>query len=45
MGGEAGDPSPSAFRLKVHVLVEKPLDLDFAALLALPQVTLPLDVH
>jgi DMSO/TMAO reductase YedYZ molybdopterin-dependent catalytic subunit len=45
MGGEAGDPSPSAFRLKVHGLVEKPLDLDFAALLALPQVTLPLDVH
>ena len=45
MGGEEGDPSPSAFRLKVHGLVEHPFELDFAALLALPQVTLLADVH
>jgi len=45
MGGEEGDPSPGAFRLRVHGLVEQPLDLDFAALLALPQTTLSADVH
>lgn len=45
MGGEPGDPSPGAFRLRVHGLVERELQLDFAGLLALPQVTLALDVH
>jgi DMSO/TMAO reductase YedYZ molybdopterin-dependent catalytic subunit len=45
MGGDEGDPSPGAFRLHVHGLVEKPYELDFAALLAMPQVTLPADVH
>lgn len=45
MGGEEGDPSPGAFRLKVHGLVERPLDLGFSDLLALPQVTVALDVH
>ncbi len=45
MGGDAGDPSPKSFRLKVHGEVESPLDLDFAALLALPQTELTCDVH
>jgi len=45
MGGEEGDPSPRNFRLKVHGLVERALDLDFAALLALPQIDLQCDVH
>lgn len=45
MGGEEGDPSPSAFRLRVHGLVEHELRLGFDELLALPQVTLPVDVH
>jgi DMSO/TMAO reductase YedYZ molybdopterin-dependent catalytic subunit len=45
MGGDPGDPSPSAFRLRVHGEVERPLDLDFAALLALPQSELTCDVH
>jgi DMSO/TMAO reductase YedYZ molybdopterin-dependent catalytic subunit len=45
MGGEPGDPSPSAFRLRVHGDVESPLDLDFAALLAAPQTDLACDVH
>jgi DMSO/TMAO reductase YedYZ molybdopterin-dependent catalytic subunit len=45
MGGEEGNPSPGAFRLTVHGLVEHPLELTFADLLALPQVTLAADVH
>ena len=45
MGGEPGDPSPGAFRLRVYGEVESPLDLDFAALLALPQVEQTCDVH
>jgi DMSO/TMAO reductase YedYZ molybdopterin-dependent catalytic subunit len=45
MGGEPGDPSPSAFRLRVHGDCDNPLNLDFAALLALPQTEQSCDVH
>ena len=45
MGGTPGDPSPGAFRLQVHGEVRKPLVIDFAQLLALPQVDLTCDVH
>ena len=45
MGGEPGEPSPGKFRLKVHGEVEAPFELDFAGLLAMPQVELALDVH
>lgn len=45
MGGDAGDPSPGGFRLKVHGEVETPLTLDFAALMKMPQADLALDVH
>lgn len=45
MGGTEGDPSPGAFRLKVHGEVESPFTLDFAALLAMPQVEQVCDVH
>jgi DMSO/TMAO reductase YedYZ molybdopterin-dependent catalytic subunit len=45
MGGQEGDPSPGAFRLKVHGEVDAPYELDFAGLLAMPQVTQTCDVH
>jgi len=45
MGGEPGDPSASAFRLRVHGDVENPFELDFAGLLALPQTDQSCDVH
>jgi DMSO/TMAO reductase YedYZ molybdopterin-dependent catalytic subunit len=45
MGGSPGDPSPGAFRLRVHGEVKKELVLDFAQLLALPQVEQTCDVH
>ncbi len=45
MGGEEGDGDVRTFRLKVHGLVKTPLDLDYAALLKLPQVTKTADVH
>ena len=45
MGGEEGDPSPSAFKLKVHGAVDNPFELDFAGLLAMPQVNQTCDVH
>jgi DMSO/TMAO reductase YedYZ molybdopterin-dependent catalytic subunit len=45
MGGDAGDPSPGKFRLRVHGEVESPFTLDFAGLLAMPQQNLALDVH
>lgn len=45
MGGDPGDPSPSAFRLKVHGLVEKPFEVDFDQLLGLPQTETKVDVH
>lgn len=45
MGGEPGDPSPGAYRLRVHGEVEAPFELSFADLLAVPQTELSLDVH
>ncbi len=45
MGGEPGDPSLAKFRLKVYGEVESPFELDFAALLALPQTEQHCDVH
>ncbi|HEY8946467.1 MAG TPA: molybdopterin-dependent oxidoreductase [Polyangiaceae bacterium] len=45
MGGEPGDPSPSRFRLRVHGDVERPFDIPFAELVAMPQVERALDVH
>jgi DMSO/TMAO reductase YedYZ molybdopterin-dependent catalytic subunit len=45
MGGEPGDPSPGAYRLRVHGAVEAPFELGFSELLALPQAELALDVH
>jgi DMSO/TMAO reductase YedYZ molybdopterin-dependent catalytic subunit len=45
MGGVPGDPSPSAFRLRVHGEVEHELTLTFAELLALPQTEQLSDVH
>jgi len=45
MGGDPGDPSPGNFRLKVHGEVDNPLDVDFAALLAMPQTDQTCDVH
>jgi DMSO/TMAO reductase YedYZ molybdopterin-dependent catalytic subunit len=45
MGGEQGDPSPGAFRLKVSGEVEQPFTIDFAELLHMPQVEQTCDVH
>jgi DMSO/TMAO reductase YedYZ molybdopterin-dependent catalytic subunit len=45
MGGDEGDGDPRKFRLRVHGLVGKPFELDYAALLKLPQVTKRADVH
>lgn len=45
MGGEQGDPSPGNFRLKVYGEVESPYTLDFAGLLAMPQIDQVCDVH
>ena len=45
MGGEEGDPSPANFRLEVHGEVDNPFTLDFAGLLAMPQVDQACDVH
>jgi DMSO/TMAO reductase YedYZ molybdopterin-dependent catalytic subunit len=45
MGGEEGDPSPSAFRLKIYGEVEAPFEVDFAELLKMPQVDQTCDVH
>jgi DMSO/TMAO reductase YedYZ molybdopterin-dependent catalytic subunit len=45
MGGSQGDPSKSAYRLRVYGAVDEPFELDFAQLLELPQVDLDLDVH
>lgn len=45
MGGEEGDGTARSFRLEVHGLVERPTELDFAALLALPQIDQVCDVH
>ncbi len=45
MGGEEGDGEPRNFKLSVHGLCKKPFELDYKALLALPQVTKSGDVH
>jgi DMSO/TMAO reductase YedYZ molybdopterin-dependent catalytic subunit len=45
MGGEPGEPSPGKFRLKVHGEVQAAYELDFAALMAMAQVELAVDVH
>jgi DMSO/TMAO reductase YedYZ molybdopterin-dependent catalytic subunit len=45
MGGDPGDPSRANFSLKVHGEVERPLALDFAALMALGATTVRSDVH
>ena len=45
MGGQEGDPSPGAFKLKVHGEVDNPFELDFAGLLAMPQINQTCDVH
>jgi DMSO/TMAO reductase YedYZ molybdopterin-dependent catalytic subunit len=45
MGGEAGDPDVSHFRLRVHGEVEAPFELGFSEFLALPQVEERADVH
>jgi len=45
MGGLAGDARLSEFRLKIYGEVERPLELSFAELLALPQSDVVEDVH
>jgi len=45
MGGDPGNPRPKDFRLKVHGLVGKPIELDYEQLLALPQTEIEADVH
>lgn len=45
MGGQEGDPQPSAFRLRVHGAVKKPLEIDYAELLRLPRTEQRCDVH
>ena len=45
MGGDEGDGDVKTFRLKVHGAVKKPFEVDYAALLKLPQVEKEADVH
>jgi DMSO/TMAO reductase YedYZ molybdopterin-dependent catalytic subunit len=45
MGGAEGDGQARTFRLRVHGMVKTPFELDYAALLALPQVERAVDVH
>ncbi|HKP60728.1 MAG TPA: molybdopterin-dependent oxidoreductase, partial [Polyangiales bacterium] len=45
MGGRQGDPSPGKLTLRVHGEVAAPFELDFAALLRMPQVDQTCDVH
>jgi DMSO/TMAO reductase YedYZ molybdopterin-dependent catalytic subunit len=45
MGGEEGDPSPGNFRLSISGEVESPYTIDFAELLAMPQIDQTCDVH
>ncbi len=45
MGGDPGDPSPSAFRLNVHGEVDTPMTVDFTALTAMPATDQTCDVH
>jgi DMSO/TMAO reductase YedYZ molybdopterin-dependent catalytic subunit len=45
MGGQPGEPSARSFRLRVHGLVNKPMELTYDELLALPQTEQASDVH
>lgn len=45
MGGQEGDGDIRTFKLKVHGLVKRPFEIDYAGLLKLPQVTKEADVH
>ena len=45
MGGQAGDPRPKSFRLRIHGEVDSPVELDFEELLALDQTETAADVH
>ncbi len=45
MGGDAGDPDPARWSLRVYGEVRKPLRLDYADLLSMPQSEDPADVH
>jgi DMSO/TMAO reductase YedYZ molybdopterin-dependent catalytic subunit len=45
MGGLEGDPSPGHWKLRVYGEVDAPFELDFAGLLAMPQVEQACDVH
>lgn len=45
MGGDAGNPDPSGFTLKVSGAVERPFSLTFAELVKQPLTTLSVDVH
>lgn len=45
MGGDPGDPSTSAFRLKVYGEVEAPFELDWAGLTAMTATDQTCDVH
>ena len=45
MGGDEGDGDVRTFKLRVHGLVKAPFEVDYAGLLALPQVQKEADVH
>ena len=45
MGGDEGDGKVETFRLKVHGAVRKPFEVDYKALLELPQAQREIDVH
>jgi len=45
MGGDEGPGDVKSFSLRVHGAVARPFTLDYAALLKLPQVEQPADVH
>src|SRR5437879_6506615 len=45
MGGEEGNPSPSAFKLQVHGEVDNEFTLDFKELTGMSQTVQKADVH
>lgn len=45
MGGDEGDGKVETFRFRVHGAVKKPFEVDYKALLELPQVQKEADVH
>lgn len=45
MGGDEGPGDVASFRLRVHGAVKSPFELDYAALLKLPQIEQHADVH